>query len=187
VAVFSKASPSELTIRESSGRLEIYSPMPWGRRVFIGVIGLFPLLAPWELLVQPRWSSYLNVPFLFAAVVSAGAVAVTLFFLLAAFAGLQSRLIFDALSSTFTYAARAPLVPSISRTYPLSAVKAVELRTHVWSEGPDSYSLTILTSDGNEHESSSSSSREEIESCRLRATAFFETAKVTRPPETGPG
>jgi hypothetical protein len=174
----SRRRKPELIFSETKGHLELLSPMPWGRRVLFAMIGLFPLIAPWELLVRPQWNSYLNVFFFFAAVVAAGAVAVSLFFFFAAFAGLRSRLILDLRASTFTYTAAAPLVPRITRNYPLAAVEAVEMRTHVWSDGPDSYSLSIVTSDGKSHESSSSSSREEIEGYLLRATAFLDRARA---------
>lgn len=44
------------------------------------MLGLVPLIAPYELLLEPRWHNYFNVPFLFAAAVSAGAGAVSAFF-----------------------------------------------------------------------------------------------------------
>ncbi len=52
-------------------------------------------------------------------------------------------------------------------------VKSLEELTHDWSEGSPSYSLKILTADGQGFSSSSSWSREEIENLKGRVSAFL--------------
>ncbi len=43
-----------LRVVEEGNRLEIISPMPMGKRVLFAVLALFPLLAPYQLLIAPR-------------------------------------------------------------------------------------------------------------------------------------
>ena len=77
--------------------------MPAGWRLLFALLSLVPLLAPYELLVRVEWNDYFHPFFLLAAIVSAGAVAVSVFFLFSAAAGLTSRMRFDRARSTFTY------------------------------------------------------------------------------------
>ena len=163
----------ELTLSEDNGRLVIVSPMPVGRRWLFAVLGLFPLLAAWELLARPHWAGRFGLFFVFAAVVSAGALCLSGLLFFAAVAGLSSRITLDARSMTFTYSAMAPVVPTQLRSYPLTDVTAVDVRTYDWSDGAPSYSLRILTADGNSQETASSSSREEVEDYRGKVAAFL--------------
>ena len=104
-----------LELVSTSDRLEVVSPMPAGWRLLLALLSLVPLLAPYELLVRVEWNDYFHPFFLLAAIVSAGAGAVSVFFLFSAAAGLSSRMRFDRARSTFTDSAVAPVVPSGSR------------------------------------------------------------------------
>lgn len=171
----------ELTFSENNGRLVIVSPMPVGTRWLFAAIGLFPLLAPWELLVRPHWSGRLGLFFVFAAVISAGALCLSGLLFFAAVAGLSSRITLDAGSMTFTYSAMAPVVPTQLRSYPLADLAAVDVRTYEWSDGAPSHSLRILTTDGITHETASSWSREEVEDYRHKVAAFLSRHVADRP------
>jgi hypothetical protein len=74
--------------------------------------------------VRIDWQSYFHPFFLLAAFISAGPVALSLFFIFAALAGINSQLVFDRKTSTLTYSFEAPLVRRTSRIYPLSAINA---------------------------------------------------------------
>lgn len=165
-----------LTISRTPDRLDIVSPMPWGTRVLLALLAAIPLLAPFELLVGVPWTSYLNPFFLFAAVVSAGAVAVSGLLLFAAAAGISSRMTLDAARGTFTYSAAAPLVPRRERTFPLASAGRVAVRSRDWSDGAPTYSLEIALDDGPSFASGSSPSREEVERACDRARAFLDRA-----------
>ena len=163
----------ELKLIETASRIEIVSPMPVGRRVFFALLSLFPLLAPYELIFRIRWNDYLNVFFLFVAFICAGALSLTAFLLFATVAGLESKMVFDKTRGTFTYTARAPVIPKRSREYPIRSIKGLETVTHDWSDGSPSYSLKVLTADGQGFSSSSSWSREEIDNLQSRVSAFL--------------
>jgi hypothetical protein len=155
--------------------------MPWGRRLLLSLIGVFPLLAPWELLVSARWSDHLNPLFLLSVAISAGAIALSALLFFAALAGLSSRMVLDATRSTFTYSAIAPIVSRRVRVYPFAALERVDVSTHEWSDGAPTYSLRIVTGDGVAHESASSWSRDEIEGYRDSVNAFLARHGSVRP------
>lgn len=162
-----------IRVIESKEALEIQSDMPVGLRIVFAVLALFPLLAPYELIIRPNWQSYFNVFFLFVAVISLGALAVSAFLVLAAVAGLNSRLKFDRSDGTLTYSAGAPVVSWHTVQYALESLDHVQVKKHDWSEGSPSYSLVAIMADGKSFESESSWSREEIEAIVKRVSIFL--------------
>lgn len=162
----------ELPVVEGAGVLEIESPMPAGKRILFLLLALFPLLAPYEILVKPRWTGFVNVFFLFAALVSLGALVVSAFLAWAAVAGIRSRMTFDRARGLFTYTASAPAMGTRTTRCPLDAIAAVTVQTHEWSDGAPSYSLNVLTKDEKTFRTSSVWSRAEVEALRNRVEAF---------------
>jgi hypothetical protein len=158
---------------EDRERLVLVSPMPSGKRVGFALMGLVPLLAPYELLLRVGWQSYLHPFFVLAVIVSAGALAVSALFLFAAVAGLASRITMDANTSTLTYSHAAPVVPEFIRTRRLDSIAHIDTRTHQWTDGPSSYSLRIVTSDGTAFESSASWSRDDIARIKEAVESFL--------------
>lgn len=152
-----------IEFRESRETLEIMSRMPLGSRIVIGLAGAIPLLAPYELLVLPGWERALSPAFLFALIISAGAVVVSGLFVFAAIAGLNERMRFDAGAAVFTYVRSAPVLPLKSVSLPFGAIDRVEVAVHTWSEGPDTFSIRVVAADGRMFDSASSESRAEVE------------------------
>ena len=163
---------SPLVVLERADRLEIRSPMRPGFRLVLAVLGVLPLIAPYELLVRVGWQDYLNPFFLLAACISAGAVVVSLFLVFAAVAGISSQLVFDRSASTLTYSFEAPVVKRTSRVYPLLAVGSVAVEERTWSDGAPTYHLRVAIDGGAVIESGSSSSRDEVEAIRARIERF---------------
>ena len=166
-----------IQVRDSEERLDIVTPMPPGKRLLFALLALFPLLAPYELMLRAQWTDYRHPLFLLAAIVSVGAIALGALFVFAAVAGLSSRMTFDARRSTFTYSEGAPLVPRRTLELPLSSLECVQVRTHEWSEGAPSYSLMVKMSDGATFESGSSSSRQEVEHDKTRIVLLLDRAQ----------
>jgi hypothetical protein len=146
--------------------------MKVGMRVLLVVLAVFPLIAPYELLVRIDWQSYLHPFFLLAAFISAGAVALSAFFIFAAIAGLSSEIVFDRPSSTLTHSFEAPVVRRTRRVYPLTAISNVETAERDWSDSSPSYHLRVILDDDTVIESSSSGSRDDIEAIRVRVERF---------------
>jgi hypothetical protein len=146
--------------------------MKVGMRVLLVVLAVFPLIAPYELLVRIDWQSYLHPFFLLAAFISAGAVALSAFFIFAAIAGLSSEIVFDRPSSTLTHSFEAPVVRRTRRVYPLTAISNVETAERDWSDSAPSYHLRVILDDDTVIESGSSWSRDDIEAIRVRVERF---------------
>ena len=161
-----------LRVAETRDTLEIESTLPAGTRVLFLLLALFPLLAPYDLILRPGWHSDLNVPFFFAALVSLGALAVSALLAWAALAGLDARTRFDRRSGLITHSVRAPVLSRRTARYPLASLGRLEIQTHDWSDGPPSYSLRMILEDGRAIDSGSSWSRNEIEGVRRRVSAF---------------
>jgi hypothetical protein len=163
-----------IRVIESKDVLEIKSLMPAGLRILFLLLALFPLLAPYELIIRPGWNSYLNVFFLFAAVISIGALAVSAFLVWAAAAGLSTVLRFDREDGSLKYWAGAPIVRWRTEKYPIEAVEKLQVDKHDWSDGAPSYSLVTIMNDGRSFKTGSSWSKEEIEEINRRASSFLE-------------
>ena len=129
------ASRPELPVVESGDTLEIESPMPVGKGLFFLLLALVPLSAPYDLLFRVRWHDFLSVFFLFAALISLGAVALSGVLVWAAPAGIQSRMRFGRGCRRLTHAARAPVMGTRTATSPLDAIAALEVEKYDWSEG----------------------------------------------------
>ena len=164
---------SEPVLIERDTSLEVQSRMQPGMRIALALLGLFPLIAPYELLLQIDWQEYLHPFFLLAALISAGAIALSLFLFYAAAAGISSRLVFDRSAAKLTYSFEAPIVRRKSRVYPLASISSIEVAEREWSEGSPTYHLRILIEDGTEIESGSSWSRADVESICERVRAFL--------------
>jgi hypothetical protein len=166
-----------IQISDDAKCLDIISSMPTGKRIFLALLGLIPLLAPYELLWRVRWHDYWHLVFLLFAIVSVGAVAVSGLFLFIALAGLSSQMTFNVLHSTFTYSERAPVVPQRTQVLPLSSIRSIHVRTQEWSDGSPSYSLRVTMFNGVVFDSGSSGSFHEIEQAKVQVEAFLNRAR----------
>lgn len=153
--------------------LEIRSRMGVGMRILLAALGLFPLLAPYELLIKIDWEHFMNPFFFLAAFISAGAMALSAFLFFAAVAGLSSKIVFDRRTATFSYSSEAPVVRRTRQVQPLSDVRSTEIGIHDWSDSAPTYHLGITVKDGTVFESGSSWSRDEIEWIQGRVDQFL--------------
>ncbi len=169
-----------IQVSDNGERLDVFSRMSSGKRLLFALFALIPLLAPYELMLRVQWNDYRSPAFLIAAIISAGAVALSAFFLFAAVAGLSSRMTLDAAHSTFTYSTGAPIVPRRTLVRPLSSLESVHVRTHEWSDGGPSYTLMVKMSDGATFDSDSSWSRDDIEQQKARVEVFLDRARRVR-------
>jgi hypothetical protein len=168
-----KVSMSHPELIEGANHIEVRSPMRAGMRVVVAIVGLFPLLAPYDLLVRVEWQQHMHLAFLFAAVVSAGAMALSALLLFAAVAGLSSAMVFDKVSGTFTYTAKAPILRRFGQTHRLSQIHDVSVVVRDWSDGAPTYHLRIVLADGAVFESGASWSQDEVETMRARVQRFL--------------
>jgi hypothetical protein len=152
------------TVTEREKNLEIREHMAWGRRAFFLLLGLFPLIAPYELLLQPDWTSFANFFFLISLAISLGAIFLSGFLFFIAFAGLSTLLSFDATARTFTYIHYAPIVPIRRELIAFDTIKNVKVEKHDWTDGAPTYSLRVHLDDERTYKSASFSTQNEARS-----------------------
>lgn len=140
--------------------------MAVGVRVVLVVMAAVPLLAPYELLVRVDWQDLASPLFVIAALVSAGAAAVSALFLVAAVAGTSSRIVVDRRSATISSSVQAPIVRRTSRVFALRDLVAIELGVQDWGDGDPTYHLRIAMADGTLLQTGSTPSRDEAEAVR---------------------
>jgi hypothetical protein len=147
-------------IVQTDNRIEITERMSTGLRVFLVVLGLFPWIAPYELLIKPGWSGF-NLSTLGMSVISLGAIAVSLAFIGASIFGLNQTLTIDRTRRTITHAYEAVAIPMQVKTYSFGQVQSIEIVEHDWESGPSTYSLKFTFNDGHHTATGSLSSCEE--------------------------
>jgi hypothetical protein len=140
---------------ERGSTLEIQEHMPWGRRLLFLLLGLFPLIAPYELLVRPDWTSFVHFFFLISLVISLGAIFLSGLLIFIAFAGLSTLLRFDSNARTFTYIHYAPVVPFRRELIAFDTINRVEVEKHDWTDGEPTYSLRVHLEDDRTYKSAS--------------------------------
>ncbi len=88
---------------QKDGQIQFTEQMSTGLRIFLFLVGLFPWMAPYELLIKPGWTGF-HVTTLFFVIISLGAIAVSLAFIGGAIFGLNQMLTIDPASRTITHA-----------------------------------------------------------------------------------
>jgi hypothetical protein len=162
-----------INIIETSETIEIQDLMPTGRRVLFAILALFPLIAPYELIIRINWQTYFHYFFLLALIISLGAMALSAFLAFAAVAGLSSKLKIDRVRRTISYASGAPIVPWRTDEYPLKALKELKNEKTDWSDSSPSYTLVVYLNDEKTLRSASSFSSDEVEAILQKIQAFL--------------
>ena len=164
-------------IRESDQVFEVRSTIPTGRRVLFVLFAFFPLYVPYELLIKTDWNTYFSVFFLFAALISLGALALSGFLIWAAVVGLTIRLRFDRSTQTFTYSEGASTLRWRKESHSLKEVAEITTVEQDWSDGPSSYAAAVMLRDGKTFQTGTFRSKEEIEEIVGEASRLLEEYK----------
>jgi hypothetical protein len=154
------------TVEEADGRLEFRRHLSSAARALILMAGLLPWLAPYELLVEPGWRGEITAAWLPFLLLSAGAVAVSGLFACAALLGLSQSIGFDARSQLITHAYQAALLGHRVKRFPFSALEGLGVKTHRWTDGPDTHNLVAMLRGNREIEFGSFVERAEAERYR---------------------
>ena len=160
-------------IIESDGILEIRETMGVGKRAFYIVLALFPLLAPYQLILRPGWTSFFNFMFILALVISLGALFLSGFLVFTAIAGLSTRLRFDPHERLFTYTQEAPIVPFARTQIAFDQIHGVEVEEHDWSDGAPTYSVRVQIRDGRIYKSGSFWEKQEADQLVIKVEALL--------------
>lgn len=160
------------TVRLSDGRVELDEHMTPAGRVALFVCGLFPWLAPYELLVKPRWTTPLSPFFGFALVISLGALGVSALFLMGAFFGQSRRILIERGSNEILEVTNRPLRRRQVRRLPLQRVARATVVLVENSDGPDRHRLRLEFDDGTHLEGPSVEARAPLEQAAALTTTW---------------
>lgn len=149
-------------ISDADGQLTFTEHMPRGFRVVVFLIGFLPFLAPYELLIRPRWQE-VNLMLIFPAVISLGAVMVGGLFMLAGVLGLNQTLRFDSFSKSVLYTYETAVTRVRRKRYDFGDVRHIEIKTTDWDSRPPAYGLRVSFVDGLDVEVGDFANRDEAQ------------------------
>jgi hypothetical protein len=160
-------------ISESNGQLRFTERMHPGMRVFIFLAGFVPFLAPYELLFRPRWHS-IGIVFVIALIISLGAAAVGIAFILGGVFGLNQTLCFDAFSKSVFYTFETSVTPVRRKRYAFSDLAQIEIKMMDWETKPPTYALRLLFADKRKVEMGDFATRDEAQDYINRLQNFLQ-------------
>jgi hypothetical protein len=114
-------------------------------RVVIFLVGLLPLLAPYELLIRVRWNVFFSLPFFISLLFSIFLAAFSVFIVFIALFAQNQHVCFDGYRSTLTYGWSDAVRTYRETTHRFQEISEPELKVHDWSDGPNSYDLLVKT------------------------------------------
>lgn len=129
-------------ISHHENSIEFTNHLPPITRVVFLLGGLFPLYAPYELLIRPSWRAGFWPFAIFPLLVSAGAIAVSGFFIFAVLFGMSQRIRFDMSAKTITHGSKTALTRYNEKQYPFWDVEEILVKVHSWSDGPATYNIS---------------------------------------------
>lgn len=133
-------------------------------RLAIVIAAMLPLLAPYQLLIKPVWSEISSIAWLFAFIISLGAITVSALLLLAAVFGINRQVEFNATDKTIRITESHLLQKKQKFEYAFDDIKEIEVVCHDWSDGPPTYKLCLTPNSGHTFDFGSFSTRTDAES-----------------------
>ncbi len=120
------------------------------QRIFFFSIGLFPLIAPYELIYKVRWTSYFNLFFLFALLISIGAICVAALFIFFSLASYSLRVVVDKKARLVRVIKLSLFKLPVKRVQRISfsEIEVLKIKKFDWSEGPDTYKIIAHLGNG---------------------------------------
>ena len=130
-------------VRTTPCGVEVASRIGWGTRGALLLFGLAPLLAPYELLVVPRWSTSAGLALLVPLIISAGALALSGALLALAIAGRSRHIVFDRAHRVIAMRAVAAFGRGRRTQIPFVDVEEIGVVASAWESGPDTYDIEL--------------------------------------------
>jgi hypothetical protein len=158
---------------ESEECFVIQTRVGMGTRIFIGLLGLVPLIAPYDFLVKARWNSYFNFPFLLVLIISIGAVFISAVFVYMGVFATSIKITLDRRTQVFRHSTEAPTIRKKTVEHPLSHIQRLDVRETNWSDGPPSYNLQFVMEGEKVYEVGPFNSLAEVDQTRQQAQQFL--------------
>jgi len=149
-------------ITQTNDKIEITETMSTGIRVFLFIMGLFPWMAPYELLIKPGWAGF-HISTLVFLIISLGAIAVSIGFIGAAVFGMNQTATFDLTTRTIIHRYETAINALRTKRYSFNDMTKSVVREHDWDSGPRTYSIEISFKDGHKILCGNFSSHKEAE------------------------
>lgn len=173
------------TLRITDGRVELESRLTPLGRLLLGALALVPWLAPYELLFKPRWLSPASPMFLFALVISLGAIAVSAMLLMGALLGRSRRIIIERGSDEILEVTDTVLRRRHVRRVPLRKVRSASVMTQS-SDGPDASFLRLELDGGDVLDTPTCAERPSLEQVAQLVTTWRDLRLSGSRPPTSP-
>jgi hypothetical protein len=175
------------TLRITDGRVELESRLTPLGRLLLGALALVPWLAPYELLFKPRWLSPASPMFLFALVISLGAIAVSAMLLMGALLGRSRRIIIERGSDEILEVTDSVLRRRHVRRVPLRKVRGASVMTQSSSDGPDASFLRLELDGGDVLDTPTCAERPSLEQVAQLVTTWRDLRLSGSRPPKSPG
>lgn len=171
-----------LNIEDDGASLRLVERLGTGRRVALGLVALVPLLAPYELIVRPRWTSLLSPAFVFCAVIALGAMVLSALFASAAVAGTDAELELQRDARTFAYTTYAPLVRRRTATGRLEELTGIHVERDDSGESGPSWTLVACATNGRRMRMGAARSQEAADEIARRVAVLLSESASGRAP-----
>jgi len=150
-------------IKQLNNKIEFTSHLSLAARALIMIIGLFPLLAPYELLIKPSWSGKINWLMPFFLLISIGAIVLSFFIICTALFGINHYIQINSTNRIITHGYKPGVLRFCQNQYLFSEIEIVELKVHEWTDGPPTYNIGLKAIGRREIEFGGFATQEEAE------------------------
>lgn len=151
------------SIVHTAGRISFENRLTPFHRALMGLFGLLPLYAPYNLIIRPGWPEQFTLNLLVPFLICLGAIAVSLVFLSAAFLGVSQRVLVDQATGAIVHESRRLWAGSQTFRHPFPSIDEMNVRTVAWTDGPATYNIRIFVHGGESIEFGGFSVQEEAE------------------------
>jgi len=165
--------------RTAQGNAVLSTTMSARARTLFGLAATLPLLAPYELLLRPDWPDKLSMAWVLCALVSLGALAVTVLLAGVAVFGLNRQVEFVVNDGVVRVTDRHLLMRARTTRVPFADATALEVISHDWSDGPSTYDLRLMPGSGKGIDFGDFATRQEAESVRAELLALLAGKQVS--------
>jgi hypothetical protein len=150
-------------IKQSNDKIEFTSHLSLAARAALMIVGLFPLFAPYELLIKPSWSGEISWHMVFFLFISIMAVLLSIFFVCSALFGMNQSIQINSTTRMITHEYKAGILRFRQKQYLFTEIEMVQLKVHKWTDGPPTYNIAIRTTGQREIEFGGLATQEEAE------------------------
>ena len=130
-------------IKQSNNEIEFTSHLSLAARAVIMIMGLFCLLAPYELLIKPSWSGKITWVMAFFLFISIGAIALSIFLICSALFGMNQSIQINSTNRTITHGYKPGILRFRQNQYLFREIEIVQLKVHESVDASTRYNIGL--------------------------------------------